>query len=165
MTKIELSPDCGRCAALCCVALAFDRGGLFGFDKPAGEACRHLASGGGCSIYSDRARSGFAGCVGYDCHGAGQRVTQDMFGGVSWPEDRSRLREMSAAFAVVRRAHELLMLLRQAQGLPLSPTERRRLDDLEAAIEVAGASAEAVAAQAEKTHAFLRGLRRHVVGA
>jgi hypothetical protein len=41
MDDAEFRGDCARCAGLCCVLLAFDRGPLFAFDKPAGIACRH----------------------------------------------------------------------------------------------------------------------------
>lgn len=162
MTEITLRPDCARCAALCCVAFAFDRGEFFAVDKAAGEPCPHLTSCGACGIYRSRAERGFRGCMGYDCLGAGQRVTQQLFDGRSWLEDASLLAPMVTAFLAVQRAHELLLLLRQAGRLPLSGTDRRRLASLEAAVEGAGASSAAVAGLAEETHGFLRSLRRYV---
>jgi len=162
MSEITLRPDCGRCAALCCVALAFDRGALFGFDKAAGAPCAHLTACGRCAIHRSRARRGFGGCVGYDCHGAGQRVTQALFGGHSWQDEPALLGPMSEAFVVVRRAHELLMLLRQARRLSLSPTERRRLAALEASLVAAEDSAALVASIEVEARGFLRGLRRHL---
>lgn len=162
MTEINLRPDCGRCAALCCVALAFDRGVLFAFDKPAGAACGHLTEAGRCAIHTARARRGFAGCVGYDCLGAGQRVTQDLFDGRSWRGEPGLLGPMSEAFAVVRRAHELLVLLRQARRLPLSPDEGCRLTELEASLVAAKASAGAVGGLEADVRQFLHGLRRLV---
>lgn len=162
MTKITLRPDCGRCAALCCVALAFDRGALFGFDKAAGEACAHLTVCGRCAIHRSRARRGFGGCVGYDCLGAGQRVTQDLFGGRTWRDDPALLAPMSEAFVVVRRAHDLLMLLRQARRLPLSGNERRRSAELAASLVAAEASATEVAGLEVEARGFLRGLRRYL---
>ena len=39
---MELTADCSKCAALCCVAMAFDKGDMFGCDKVAGEVCKHL---------------------------------------------------------------------------------------------------------------------------
>lgn len=162
MTEITLRSDCGRCAALCCVALAFDRGALFGFDKAAGAPCAHLTGGGRCAIHRARARRGFGGCVGYDCLGAGQRVTQALFGGRSWLDESALLGPMSEAFVVVRRAHELLMLLRQARDLPLSPDEGERLADLEASLVAAEDSAALVASIEAEVRSFLRGLRRHL---
>lgn len=162
MTEITLRSDCGRCSALCCVALAFDKGDMFGLDKGADEPCPHLTRCGGCGIHGSRAEQGFRGCIGYDCLGAGQRVTQRLFGGRSWLDDHSLLGPMVTAFLAVRRAHELLLLLRQAARLPLSGEDRRRLAWLEAALEEAGASSVAIAGLADETHGFLRGLRRYV---
>lgn len=162
MSKITLRPDCGRCAALCCVALAFDRGALFGFDKAAGAPCAHLTARGRCAIHRSRARRGFGGCVGYDCLGAGQRVTQALFDGRSWLDEPALLAPMSEAFGVVRRAHSLLMLLRQARDLPLSRDERARLVELETSLVAAADSAKAVARLEACVHRFLCGLRRHV---
>lgn len=75
MIRSDLQPDCGRCAGLCCLALAFDAGPAFATDKAAGEGCRHLSPEHRCGIYADRPQRGYSGCVGYSCAGAGQRVT------------------------------------------------------------------------------------------
>ncbi len=73
---MELTADCTRCVGLCCVVLPFARSADFAFDKPAGEACRHLAADHGCRIHDRLLDSGMRGCVAYDCFGAGQSVTQ-----------------------------------------------------------------------------------------
>ena len=119
MTPDSLRADCARCAALCCVALAFDRSALFGFDKAAGEPCANLSERGRCRIHAERAAQGFGGCAAYDCLGAGQAVTQGLFGGRTWQDDPALLAPMMAAFAAQRPAHELLALLRQAQALAM----------------------------------------------
>ena len=106
----SLHGDCRRCAGLCCVALAFDRSALFGEDKPAGQVCRHLSPADRCCIHADRASSGYAGCVAYDCLGAGQLATQ-LFGGRSWRDCADGGRAMFAAFAQARRVHEWRQLL------------------------------------------------------
>ena len=41
----ELTADCSRCFALCCVLLPYRRDAGFGADKPGGVACHHLARG------------------------------------------------------------------------------------------------------------------------
>jgi hypothetical protein len=120
-----LRADCARCAALCCVALAFDTSEQFALDKPAGRPCPHLCTGGGCSIHRDREALGFKGCVDYSCFGAGQRVTQELFDGRSWQDDPSLLVPMIDAFRRMRLVHELLLLLEQAARLPLSTPDRR----------------------------------------
>jgi hypothetical protein len=159
MNHLSLRADCARCAALCCVALAFDKSKLFGFDKPAGRRCPHLGDRGTCDIHADRERRGFGGCVSYDCLGAGQRVTQDIFGGRTWLEEPDLLAPMADAFLTLTRAHRLLLLLREAEGLPLSSDEQVRREGLEAAIVAAGAGRAAVSFLEDEAGAFLRSLR------
>jgi hypothetical protein len=125
-----LRPDCQRCAALCCL-LAFDRSALFAFDKPAGVPCPHLDRHR-CGIHRDREHAGFGGCARYDCHGAGQRVTQELFQGRSWRDHPDLTGPMLEAFLAMREAHEWLWLLEAAAALPLDPDQRRerlRLQD------------------------------------
>jgi hypothetical protein len=115
--------DCARCAALCCVALAFDRSPLFAISKANGEVCPNLGANDRCRIHTRRTQMGFAGCVAYDCLGAGQRVTQEVFGGRSWRQDPARRDAMFRAFATMRRVHELLLLLHEAGRAPLTAGE------------------------------------------
>ena len=124
MTPVTLRGDCAQCAALCCVAPAFDRSPMFAIDKPAGEPCPNLDAACRCRIHDERAAQGFAGCIAYDCLGAGQYVTQAMFAGRSWREDPALLEPMARAFSALRQAHEALLLLRQAEALTL-PAEAR----------------------------------------
>jgi hypothetical protein len=161
MSRPVLGADCARCSALCCLALAFDASALFGLDKPAGEACPHLDACGRCAIHATRAERGFAGCVTYDCLGAGQRVTQEMFAGRSWIAEPHLAGPMARAFAAVHRAHALLQLLDEAGKLPLSIGDRRWRARLEAALAAAGADHAAIDALEVEAKAFLRTLRRY----
>ena len=104
MDDASLRADCAHCIGLCCVVLAFDRGPLFGFDKAPGDPCRHLDAADRCRIHASLAERGFAGCLAYDCLGAGQAVTA-MFAGRSWRDDPSTMREMYDAFVHVRETH------------------------------------------------------------
>ena len=129
--QISLEAACQNCAALCCLALAFDRGPQFAIDKPAGMACPNLNARGLCTIHQSLTEQGFPGCVNYSCYGAGQRVTQEIFAGKSWQQDPSLMQPMMEVFRAMRLVHELLLLLREAGKLPLSPpqkTTRRRLE-------------------------------------
>ena len=135
MTSTDLRGDCARCAALCCVALAFDRSPVFAFDKAAGEPCANLGRKGRCAIHAERAVKGFAGCEAYDCLGAGQAVTQGLFAGASWQDDPALLEPMMRAFAVMRPAHEALDLLRRVARLPLPETALPRLAEAQRALE------------------------------
>jgi hypothetical protein len=152
----ELRADCARCAALCCVALAFDRSSSFAFDKKAGEACRHLTPADRCAVHG--ARAGMAGCAAYDCLGAGQRVVQEVFGG-----SRVRSAAMFDAFRVMRLVHELLLLLREAARLPLSSAQAAQRDAFEQALTaeewtLASLSAFERGPMAAEVRAFLRTL-------
>jgi len=126
----DLKPDCSACAALCCVVFAFDKSESFGLDKAAGEVCPNLASNDRCRIFADRARMGFKGCITYDCYGAGQVVTQEVFKGRSWRNDPGLTDRMGAALSVLRRIHELHLLLQAAGKLPLSEAENDYLCQL-----------------------------------
>ena len=114
----ELHADCSACAGLCCVALAFARSADFGYDKPAGEPCTHLADDDRCRIHDHLRDKGFRGCTVFDCFGAGQKVTQLTFGGTSWRQDPAVRGPMLAALPVMRRLHELLWLVDAAVRAP-----------------------------------------------
>lgn len=134
MREPDLQPDCARCAALCCVAFAFDRSEDFALDKPAGSPCPNLMADDRCRIHADLVGQGFAGCASYDCHGAGQRVTQEMFAGRSWRESPELAAAMFEAFRILRKVHALLDLLRTAGQLPLTADQSARRDALRAAL-------------------------------
>lgn len=120
---VDLTPDCANCAALCCVALAFDAGDMFAFDKAAGVPCKHL-EGTRCGIHAGLENAGLQGCVHYQCEGAGQRVVQEVFDGASWQENPALLRPMLEAFSQMRAVHRHLVLLEAAEALPLSAAQR-----------------------------------------
>ena len=122
-----LRADCERCAGLCCVAPAFARSADFALDKPAGVACPNLAADFSCGIHDRLAAQGFAGCVAYDCFGAGQQVTQVTFLGTSWRTHPAAARRMFAAFDVMRDLHELLWYLHEALALPRAAAVHEQL--------------------------------------
>ena len=124
MDDASFRGECARCAGLCCVALAFDRGPLFALDKPAGEACPNLDSACRCAIHADRVAQGFAGCAQYDCLGAGQ-LTTAMFGGLDWRSSDSTRRQMLRAFALLRDLQQLRLACQRLERpdllTPLEP--------------------------------------------
>ena len=126
----DFTPDCSACAALCCMALAFDKGDDFALDKPAGLPCPNLDGALTCVIYDRLGPEGFGGCVRYDCRGAGQRVTQEIFAGRSWRDTPRLAAPMIAAFAALRKVHDGLELLLAAQRLDLPGELADALDDL-----------------------------------
>lgn len=115
----DLRSDCAACAALCCMALALDAGDDFAIDKPAGLPCPNLDAEMGCSLYGRLEQEGFKGCARYECQGAGQRVTQELFAGASWRDDPALAQPMIAGFAAMRKVHEGLELLTAAARLDL----------------------------------------------
>lgn len=133
MTQLpDLAADCDACAALCCVGLAFDEGDDFAIDKPAGLPCPNL-SGHLCGIYSSLTDAGFPGCAQYDCQGAGQIVTRDIFGGGSWQDKSSLAGPMMEAFATLRAVQDMRAQLQAAAGFDLDDaqeTARQELEDL-----------------------------------
>lgn len=161
MSTSSLSADCDRCAALCCFALAFDRSPSFALDKDAGVPCPHLDEDR-CAIHAERAARGFGGCIHYDCHGAGQRVTQQTFGGAHWRDGEETARDMLAAFFVVRGLHELLLLVTAALQLPAAAPlraeleERRRALDDDAGLSRAQIVDVDLVAHRHETHELLR---------
>jgi uncharacterized protein YjbI with pentapeptide repeats len=115
---LELRADCEHCFGLCCVALTFAASADFAIDKPAGQACPHLAEDFRCRIHARLREQGFRGCTVYDCFGAGQRVSQVTFAGASWRHDPQLGQRMFEVFAVMRQLHELLWHLAEARRLP-----------------------------------------------
>ena len=114
---IETRADCGRCAALCCIAYPSDDMPGFSACKQAGEPCQKLAADGLCTIYEDRAEQGFAGCIRYECFGAGQHVVETLFGGTDWRDEPALLTPMVETFLAMRPVSDLLFLARRAQTL------------------------------------------------
>lgn len=116
--KRDLRPDCERCVALCCVAPAFSASADFAIDKPAGRPCPNLQPDFRCGIHAMLREGGYPGCAAYDCFGAGQRVTRELFAGADWRTDPDVGAAMFATFPVVRQLHELLWYLADALALP-----------------------------------------------
>jgi hypothetical protein len=112
----RFTADCSRCCALCCIVPAYLAVQGFPFDKPAETPCRHLCATGGCAIHAQRHERGFGGCVGFDCHGAGQWVTAQ-FGGARWAESAATRRAMAHAYRHWLPRFEVAALLEAA--LPL----------------------------------------------
>ncbi|MDQ0381757.1 pentapeptide repeat-containing protein [Amycolatopsis thermophila] len=132
MTDHALRADCASCFGLCCVALPFAASADFATDKAAGTPCANLLDDFRCGIHSRLRESGFAGCTVYDCFGAGQRISQETFGGRDWRRHPRSARTMFTAFPVMRQLHELLFYLTEALTLPAA---RPVHDDLRAALE------------------------------
>lgn len=113
----DLRADCGDCFGLCCVALPFARSQDFARNKSAGSPCHHLRDDFGCGIHARLRDEGYQGCTVFDCFGAGQKVSQVTFEGVSWRERPESARAMYETFPVMRQLHELLWYLDEISRL------------------------------------------------
>lgn len=123
-----LRANCGNCFALCCVVPAFSASTDFAITKNARRACPHLQTDFRCDIHTRLRQQGFRGCTVYDCFGAGQKVSQIIFGGQDWRRDPQIARQMFEVFPVVRSLHELLWYLSEALTLPQAHPLYDKLD-------------------------------------
>ena len=114
LRSLQLRADCTRCCGLCCVGPAFDADQGFGFDKPAHTPCANLRGDFRCAIHGERLQRGFPACGAFDCYGAGQRVTQRLFGGASWQSSPELATRMFDAYYRYRALHELMAILQAA---------------------------------------------------
>ena len=109
-----LEADCASCVGLCCVAPAFAKSSDFAINKAAGQACPNLGADFRCGIHERLEDKGFHGCVVFDCFGAGQRISQEIFkAGQDW----RGAPEMLGLLPIVRQLHELMWLLTEALKL------------------------------------------------
>ncbi|APG47135.1 hypothetical protein [Phaeobacter porticola] len=135
----QLSADCSRCAALCCVAYPFDASEDFAIIKDTEEPCPNLSvTCFGCTIHDNLSKRGFGGCVAYSCAGAGQRVTQDLFDGETWRDDPDLIPHMSHALRVLRPIHEALLILQEAAAMTLPDELGTELAHLSETLSVRG---------------------------
>ncbi|WYP25736.1 pentapeptide repeat-containing protein [Alkalihalobacillus sp. FSL W8-0930] len=112
MTTTELTSDCSQCFGLCCVALPYIQSTDFAKDKAAGTPCHNLNDRFMCTIHSKLREEGYKGCTVYECFGAGQKVSQSIYKGVSWNKKSSG--EMFEVFPVIQQLHEMLSYLDEA---------------------------------------------------
>ncbi|AND15920.1 pentapeptide repeat-containing protein [Rathayibacter tritici] len=68
-----------------------------------------------CGVHERLRPLGFKGCTVFDCFGAGQKVSQDTFAGVSWRVDPGSRPSMFEVFSVVRQLHEVLWFVNGAR--------------------------------------------------
>lgn len=122
-------PDCARCQALCCVALPFQTSGSFPVDKDGGAPCRNLLADDRCGIHAHLRREGWIGCTVFDCFGAGQHVSTNLYAGRHWRDDADVRAEMFEVFPVM---HQLFEMLFHLQGVTGVEAERA---EVEAAVQ------------------------------
>jgi uncharacterized protein YjbI with pentapeptide repeats len=112
-----LKSDCSNCFGLCCVALPYAKSADFPFNKDGGDPCRNLCVDNRCNIHNQLREKGFRGCVSYECFGAGQHVSQTIYGGGDWRNNSGHAIEMFEVYPLVQQLHEMLWYLNQALRL------------------------------------------------
>lgn len=153
---LETRSDCSRCAALCCIAYPSEDMPGFSAKKAVGEPCPNLQGDGLCAIYKSRAEQGFAGCITFECFGAGQHVVQKLFEGRDWRDDPSLLGPMVETFLAMRPVSNLAYLVESALALDLEENTREtlarsRMELADIASTQSGLSDTRRIAEAEKT--------------
>jgi len=108
---------CEKCCGLCCVALYCMKTDGFPENKAAGVPCRHLRSDFRCDIHDSLAEKKMKGCLGYDCYGAGQKVTQKMGENRNWKTNPQKAKEQFQVFMVVFQLHQMAWYLLEALTL------------------------------------------------
>jgi uncharacterized protein YjbI with pentapeptide repeats len=126
----KLQSDCENCFGLCCVALPYAKSADFAFNKEGGAPCRNLCSDNRCSIHEHLRDKGFRGCVSYECFGAGQHVSQEIYKGNDWRGNTELSKEMFAVFPIVQQLHEMLCYLNQALDLEETQTIHNELQSV-----------------------------------
>lgn len=106
--------DCSKCSGLCCTALFFSKMDGFPEDKIAGKPCINLQKDFKCKIHTELEKNKMKGCIGYDCFGAGQHVTQMIFRGQTWQDTPTQSKEIYDVFVVVFQLYQIRYFLAEA---------------------------------------------------
>ncbi len=113
----ELRIDCSKCSGLCCTALFFSKTDGFPENKSAGKPCVNLQKDFRCSIHKDLINKNMKGCIGYDCFGAGQKVTQIIYGSTTWQTAPEKSKQIFEVFLTVFHLHQMLWFLIESKSL------------------------------------------------
>jgi hypothetical protein len=106
--------DCSRCCGLCCVVPAQLSVQGFPSDKPANTPCCYIDACSQCSIHGRRREYGYEACEGFDCFGAGQWITQNLFANARWTDSPDVAKRIFAAYRVWLPRFEAAALLEAA---------------------------------------------------
>lgn len=110
----KLKVDCSKCSGLCCTALFFSKIDGFPEDKIAGKPCNKLQKDYRCKIHMELEKCKMKGCIGYDCFGAGQQVTQVIYKGNTWQNSQEQSKEIFDVFVMVFQLYQIRYYLTEA---------------------------------------------------
>ncbi|MBW5469596.1 pentapeptide repeat-containing protein [Brevibacillus formosus] len=132
-SRSHLQGDCESCFGLCCVALPFAASSDFAINKDAGKPCSSLQADFRCGVHTKLRDIGFRGCTVYDCFGAGQKVSQVIYGGRDWRKEPGSAKQMYEVFPIMWQLHELLWYITEAltkqAAEPLHPALEEALEE------------------------------------
>jgi len=101
-----------------------------------------------CVIHAELRPRGWRGCAVFECFGAGQQLTQHIFGGVTWRDNPAMATAMFGAFENMRLIQEIRYYLRVLVEHPLPRKLREQVTALDATAEsLAEASADTMASE------------------
>lgn len=110
----ELKIDCSKCSGLCCTALFFSKVDGFPENKVAGKACIKLKNNYYCKIHNELEKKNMKGCIGYDCFGAGQHVTQHIYIGKTWSDSPECAQEIFDVFIIIFQLYQIRYFLEES---------------------------------------------------
>ncbi|MFF2754740.1 pentapeptide repeat-containing protein [Psychrobacillus sp. NPDC058041] len=110
----SLKADCSNCFGLCCTALNIVASSDFAINKNAGTPCPNLNDEFRCKIHQNLREKGFKGCTVFDCLGAGQKVSQNIFNGQNWRENPEIAEKMFSVFPVMEQLYEMIAFISEA---------------------------------------------------
>lgn len=113
----HMKSDCSKCSGLCCTALFFSKIDGFPNDKTPGQPCVNLLKDYRCKIHSQLEKQKMKGCIGYDCFGAGQQVTQVIYQGQTWNEIPNQSAEIFDVFIIVFQLYQIRYYLIEAMSI------------------------------------------------
>ena len=117
-----MKSNCSKCSGLCCTALFFSKADGFPKDKVSGQPCINLLNDYRCKIHPQLEKQKMKGCIGYDCFGAGQQVTQVIYQGQTWRDMPNLATEIFDVFIMVFKLYQIRYYLTEAMLLiPAQP--------------------------------------------
>lgn len=113
----SLKTNCSQCSGLCCTALFFSEMDGFPENKQAGKPCLNLQKNFRCKIHGELEKRKMKGCIGYDCFGAGQQVTQSIYSGKTWQNTPGQAKEIFDVYIAVFQLYQIRYFLLEAMAI------------------------------------------------
>ncbi|WP_392486043.1 pentapeptide repeat-containing protein [Haloimpatiens sp. FM7315] len=126
----QLKSDCSKCSGLCCVALFFSTIDGFPENKNAGNPCSKLQNNYRCKIHDELEKRNMKGCIGYDCFGAGQHVTQCIYKKETWQTLKEQSKEIFDVFIIIYQLYQIRYFLEEAKIVIPAKNLRNDIENL-----------------------------------